>query len=142
MIESFKEIANSLKSDIIEFTQKLIQTPSLTGNEEHIAEIVFHKMKSLGYDDVFIDDCGNVVGILKGEEKDKDIVFSSHLDHGEPEEKSLWEYDPYSGNFDNEFIYGIGSSDCKASIASQIYSGYILKKLGLSENEIEIYFYL
>lgn len=127
-----KELASSLKEEIIEFTQKLIQTPSLSGYEDHIAELIYYQLQKLGYDDVFIDRVGNVIGIMKAQEAyDKNIVFSSHLDHGEPEDRNLWDYEPYSGDVDDEFIYGVGASDAKGAISTQIYSGFILKKLGL-----------
>ncbi|MFN8674244.1 MAG: M20/M25/M40 family metallo-hydrolase [Candidatus Sericytochromatia bacterium] len=131
MIENLKQKANELKENIVDFTQKLIQVQSLSGNEEHIAELIAYQLKNLGYDEVFLDEVGNITGIIKGELENKDIVFSAHLDHSIPVEKNLWEHEPYSGFSDDEFIYGVGASDCKSAISAQIYTGYILKNLGL-----------
>lgn len=127
-----KELADSLKKELVEFAQKLIQTPSLSGHEDHISELIYCQLQKLGYDDVFIDQAGNVIGIMKGNAiTDKNTVFSSHIDHSEPEEINLWDHEPYSGYVDDDFIYGVGASDAKGAIATQIYSGFILKKLGL-----------
>ena len=40
----------------------------------------YHEMNRLGYDDVFIDDWGNVIGIVNGTQKDPVIMYNGHLD--------------------------------------------------------------
>src|SRR5690606_38914921 len=63
-------------------------------------------------------------------EPEFNIMFSSHMDHGEPGDYSLWTQEPYSGNIIDNAIYGIGASDAKGAIASQVYGGVILNKTG------------
>ncbi len=128
MDQTFISEAEFLKNDIVNFTQKLIQTPSLSGNEGHLAELILAELQKLNYDEAFIDEIGNVIGIIYGKESDFNILFSSHMDHNEPGDFSLWTHEPYSGDKDNDSIYGIGASDAKGAIASQIYGGVILKK--------------
>lgn len=119
------------KEDIINFTKKLIQIPSNTGNESHISELISSELKKLDYDKVFVDDIGNIIGIIEGNEKGINILNLSHMDHHIPTDFELWKHDPYSGHIDNNIIYGIGASDCKGAIASQIYAGSLLKKNNL-----------
>lgn len=130
MDQTFKSEADLLKNDIVNFTQKLIQTPSLSGNEGHLAELILAELKKLNYDEAFIDEIGNVIGIIYGKQPDFNVMFSSHMDHSEPGDYSLWKHEPYNGNIIDNAIYGIGASDAKGSIASQIYGGIILKKTG------------
>jgi putative selenium metabolism hydrolase len=115
------------KEDIIDFAKRLIQTPSNTGNESHIAEVIVAELKKLNYDKIFIDDIGNIVGIMEGKENGVNIVNLSHMDHNLPTDFELWKYNPYSGYIENNILYGIGASDCKGSITAQIYAGALLK---------------
>ena len=48
------------------FAQALVRTPSPGFGEEAVACLVESKMRDLGYDKVFRDDYGNVVGIIHG----------------------------------------------------------------------------
>ena len=131
MIDSFKQITSSLKEDIIGFTQKLIQTPSVSGHEGDLANLILAELNKLGYDEAFIDDIGNVVGILKSQESSFNVMYSSHMDNIEPVESGLWKHPPYSATIEDDDIYGVASRDSNAAIASQVYAGVILKKLNL-----------
>ncbi len=130
MDQTFKSEADLLKNEIVNFTQKLIQTPSLSGNEGHLAELILAELERLDYDEAFIDEIGNVIGVIYGTEPEFNVMFSSHMDHSEPGDYSLWQHEPYTGNIIDNAIYGMGASDAKGSIASQIYGGVILKKTG------------
>lgn len=115
------------KENIINFTQRLIQTPSNTGNEGHLAEVIVSELKKLDYDEIFVDDIGNIVGIIYGRQKGINILNLSHMDHQIPTDFELWKYHPYSGHIENDIIYGVGASDCKGAISSQVYAGALLK---------------
>jgi putative selenium metabolism hydrolase len=130
-------------SDMVAFGQKLVQTPSISGTEKDLADLDIAEMEKLGYDEVFRDDHGNVVGIVKGTEDGPTIMFNSHMDHVSPGDVANWEgYDPYGGLIDvckvdnqdkepdeAECIHGRGASDVKCGEAVQIYSGGLLVKL-------------
>ncbi|HID52963.1 MAG TPA: peptidase dimerization protein, partial [Anaerolineae bacterium] len=45
-----------LLTDCVDFTQRLIQTPSMPGEEEQIAELVTAEMRRLGFDEVWLDE--------------------------------------------------------------------------------------
>lgn len=142
MIE-IKEIAKDLYSDLVAFGQKLVQTPSISGTEEALADLNLAEMKKLGYDEVFRDTHGNVIGLVKGTEPGPTIMFNSHMDHVSPGDAANWEgYDPYGGLIDVckvdtqdksmdevECIHGRGASDVKCGEAVQIYAGGLLVKL-------------
>jgi acetylornithine deacetylase/succinyl-diaminopimelate desuccinylase-like protein len=48
------------------FTQALVRRPTLAGEEKAAAELVAAEMQRLGYDQVWIDANGSVVGIIMG----------------------------------------------------------------------------
>jgi putative selenium metabolism hydrolase len=140
---AIKEIADELFGDMVAFSQKLIQTPSISGTEKGLADLDIAEMEKLGYDEVFRDDQGNVVGIVKGTEPGPTIMYNSHMDHVSPGDIANWEgYDPYGGLIDickvdtkdkqpdeAECIHGRGASDVKCGEAVQIYAGGLLVKL-------------
>lgn len=144
IIEKIKELSEEFKPDVIKFAQKLIKTPSISGNEKELSDLLLEEMKKLGYNDYFRDDMGNVVGIVRGTEEGPTIMYNAHMDHVSPGDINNWEgYNPYGGEIDVcevdnqektakeivECIHGRGASDVKAGEAVQIYSGGILVKL-------------
>ncbi len=55
---------------------------------------------------------GNLVARLKGNGDGKPLLISSHVDVV-PAESSQWEYDPFSAEVHNGYIYGRGAVDMK-----------------------------
>ena len=140
------EWAKGLRPEAVNFCQRLIRTPASSGNEKDVADLYLAEMKKIGYDDIFRDDWGNVVGIINGVEPGPTLMYNSHLDQVDPGALSAWEgYDPYGGRLDvvetdnqdrtgserAEVIHGRGASDVKGGGACQIYSGKVL--LGLRQ---------
>jgi len=127
----------------VAFGQKLVQTPSISGTEKALSDLDLTEMQKLGYDEVFRDEQGNVVGLVKGTEPGPTIMYNSHMDHVSPGAVTNWQgYDPYGGQLDvckvdtqdkkpeqAECIHGRGASDVKCGEAVQIYTGGLLVKL-------------
>lgn len=133
-----------MKDEMIAFASRLIATPSISGTEQAVADLYLVEMEKLGYDEVFRDDIGNVIGIVNGSENGPTIMFNSHLDHVSPGELDNWGgYDPYGGLIDlcrvdnadktqtemAQCIHGRGASDVKGGAAVQVYCGAILAKM-------------
>lgn len=116
---------------MVDFCQRLVQTPSISGNEGEVANLVSGEMKRLGYDRVFLDEAGNVIGLIKGRCPGRSVMFNTHLDHVDPGRPELWEFDPYGGEIADGYIHGRGASDVKGAIASQVYGPALIKALGL-----------
>lgn len=121
------------REDCTEFLQELISIPSATTvgeNEEEVAQCIEAEMISLGYDDVIIDEIGNVHGIIEGKrDSEGAVMFNSHIDTvgvGNPEQ---WEHDPYAGEIENGTLYGLGASDMKCAMAAMVYGGGALAAL-------------
>jgi succinyl-diaminopimelate desuccinylase len=130
--DDFKRVADELKDDLVLFTQKLLQTPSMSGNEAAVAQLTIDEMEKLGFDQAFIDGAGNAVGIVRGQQQDAPVyALNSHLDHVDPGEASLWKHAPYSGDISAGCIYGRGASDTKGAFAVQVYCLGVLRRMGL-----------
>lgn len=128
MIDLKNEL-EKIKPDIIEFSQKIIKIKSFTGCEEEAVKLVKNKMLELDYDEIKIDEYGNILGrIGNGKEK---VLYDAHLDVVEAKDEESWKYPPFSGEINNGFLHGRGSVDTKSSVISMIYAGYLIKKLNL-----------
>ena len=119
--------------EILDFLRTLIRTPSLSGQEERVAELVFDKMEELGFDQVTRDQMGNVIGRVSGGKGDP-ILFDGHMDVVEAGERENWRLDPFGGETINGKIYGRGSVDMKGGLASMIY--------GCSAAEVDVDVYV
>lgn len=130
---TIEKFCDTLEDEVIAFTQELIRIKSYTHDEENIVKFIFEKMKSLGYDEVILDDFGNVAGRIGN--GDTTILFDSHCDTVEVNNLEEWKTDPFGGEIIDGKIYGRGSVDMKGAIAASIYAGYAIKKLSLSEGK-------
>ena len=84
----------------------LVSQYSPSGHERGAVEWLVTRMKSLGYDDAFIDEAGNAVGVMgKGP---KQVVLLGHIDTVPGEIRV--EQDGIS-------LYGRGSVDAKGPLA-------------------------
>src|SRR5687768_3294766 len=107
----------------LEFLQKLIQTPSLPGQEGTVAAIVLSEMRELGYDETWIDEAGNVVGKIRGRGEAPAVMFNTHLDHVDAGDPAAWPPygQPFSGAVHDGKVWGRGSSDIKGPLVAQLY---------------------
>lgn len=133
MKEIIEKFSLEIKDEIIKFTQDLVKIKSFTSDEKDIANVVKEKMLQLGYDDVILDGLGNVIGVMG--DGDIKIMYDSHMDTVGVKDIEEWTVDPFGGEIKDGNIYGRGSVDMKAGIASTIYAGYSMKKLGLAKDK-------
>src|SRR5688572_22923396 len=126
--------AESLRDRVVDFTQRLITTLSLPGDEAAVAVLVEDEMRSLGYDEVWRDEAGNVIGRMRptAEGAGKRVMLNTHLDHVDVGDPARWPYPPYEGTVAGDEIWGRGASDLKGALACQVYAGALVKRLGLS----------
>lgn len=138
MYERYREQADRLRAEIVGFAAELIRTPSPSGAEEAVGTLVVDRMRSLGFDEVTVDEVGNVVGVIRGTGAGQDLMFCSHMDTAEPGDLERWEAPPHSGMELDGDLLGLGASDSKGSLASQIYAAHLLRAQGapLSGNVI------
>lgn len=120
----------------IEFTQKLIQIPSVNppGEEKNVAEAIAEKMKQIGLETKIVPvekKRANVIGRIKGAGRDRRpaLLLSGHLDTVPPG-KEDWQHEPFSGKIDGNKIYGRGTADMKSMLASMVMAADALIKAG------------
>jgi putative selenium metabolism hydrolase len=110
----------------------------MSGREADAARLVEAEMIRLGYDEVRIDEVGNVIGLLRGAGIGPRLQFNTHLDHVDPGDERGWPYPPYAGEVHNGAIWGRGACDLKGPMAAQIHALAALKAAGVP-HQADIY---
>lgn len=109
-------------SRAISFAQELIRIPSLPGSEGDHAARVRQELVTLEFDDVSVDEAGNVIGVIRGRAEAPPLMLSCHLDAVDVGDPSRWEHAPFSGDIDGGFLHGRGAMDIKGPLALQTYA--------------------
>lgn len=113
---------NINREDLINFTQHLIQTPSITGEEQSVVELILNEMRSLGFDRAWADANGSAIGIIQGSQPGPTILLDAHCDTVGIAPGSTWAYDPFAAEIADGHIYGRGAADMKGALAAMVYA--------------------
>ena len=100
----------------VELLGALVAVPSVSGAEEAIARMVESAVRGWGLD-VVRDETGVKVAIETGR-PGRSLAFISHLDVVPPGEG--WTRDPFTPTIEGGRLYGRGSGDAKASVATML----------------------
>ncbi len=134
--EELKSYIYSQRDEAIKLLQKLVQQPSVRGNEGKTQAVVVEKCRQLGLEidlwdldedpELRLHDCfhcdrpsasfrgnPNMVALLKGSGGGKSIILNGHIDVVPEGNEADWHVSPYSGLVENDRIYGRGTTDMK-----------------------------
>lgn len=130
-----RALADAGRDEMVAFARRLIQTPSLPGEEGAVAALVEAEMQHLGFDDVWRDAAGNVIGVVRatapaGDAPPRRVMFNTHMDHVDVGDPARWPYPPYDATIADGAIWGRGASDLKGPLACQVHAIAALKRLG------------
>ena len=113
--------------DVLRLTQELIRIPSPSFGETALTDFLAEYMSRLGmHVDIMVvghpfdpeKTTRQPVGRLKGTGGGRSLMFNGHMDPGV--EMSGWTVDPYSGLYEDGWIWGIGAHDDKGGIAAAL----------------------
>ncbi len=121
--------AEEYKPEITRFLRDMIAIPSESCQEASVIQRIKEEMERVGFDKVELDPMGNVLGYI-GHGKHL-LSFDAHIDTVGIGDRGLWQFDPYEGFEDEEYIGGRGASDQEGGMASAVYAGKIIKDLHL-----------
>ncbi|MBC6935280.1 MAG: YgeY family selenium metabolism-linked hydrolase [Chloroflexi bacterium] len=126
------------RADIIAFLRELCAIPSYDSQIRAVGERAEAEMKKLGFDEVWWDKMGNVVGrIGDGPRK---LLYDSHIDTVGIGDPDSWEWDPFQGKVENGIFFARGACDEKGSTPGMIYGLALAKELGLLDGFTGYYF--
>ena len=109
-------------SRLVQFAQNLVRTPGLSGQEAAVAELAAAEMQALGFDRVWTDAYGSVVGVIEGRQPGKTLLFDAHIDTVGISPGVPWQHDPFGAQIDGDAIYGRGTADMKGALAAMVYA--------------------
>ncbi len=127
---NLRALAQAHQADLVNFTRRLVQTPSLPGHEDQLASLIAAEMRQLDFDEVAVDDVGNVVGWIRGTQGPS-LMFNGHMDHVDPGPVAGWPHPPYGGDVVADELWGRGSVDMKGPLAAMIYAAGLAKRYAL-----------
>ena len=125
------ELSAEERQALLDFSRVLVRTPSFPGDEGAVAALIMDEMRRLGFDAVWMDDAGNVVGRI-GPPEGPALMFNSHMDTVEVADPEAWRIDPFGAEIHEGRLYGLGACDMKSGLAATVYAAALLKKRGVS----------
>jgi putative selenium metabolism hydrolase len=132
-----------LDRDALEaFALALVRTPSPSGAEGPVAELVRSELERCGYA-VEVDALGNVIGTLEAG-AGPCVLFDAHMDTVGVTDRSAWSFDP-EGELIGGRLYGRGAMDMKGPLAAVIHGvaaarisrGRVVVSASIAEEMIE-----
>jgi [amino group carrier protein]-lysine/ornithine hydrolase len=103
-IEMGLQVTNEAAEQLL---QDVVATPSLSHQEQDVANLLVEWMNAHGYDRAFVDEAGNAVGIIGS--GSRDVILLGHMD-------------TFPGNppvyRDGRLLYGRGSVDAKGPLCT------------------------
>ena len=115
--------------DLFELTRRLIDIPSVTGEERRVTDFLASYLRDLRYKVELQSVMGDRANVIAHTDAPPRVVFSTHLDTVPPHIMS---------REDEQHIYGRGACDAKGIIAAQIFAAESLRAEG--QNEVGLLF--
>jgi len=105
---------------VIALCQAQIQNQSYSGHEDGVVARMKQAFEKLGFDEVFVDGYGSILGHIKGNRPGKVLLLDGHIDTVPVPDESSWTRKPYGGEIADGKIFGRGSSDMKGAVSAMI----------------------
>ena len=98
----------------ITLLQRMIQTPSISGQEDAVCTMLEEWMTAEG---ITVHRVGNNLWAECGEGPEN-VLLNAHIDTVKP--SASYTRDPFSGECDGKTIYGLGANDCGGSVIAML----------------------
>jgi len=133
------------------FLQKIIQIPSVTGNEAAIQNFLYQYTSDMGMNvesfvpsleklqahpafvksEMSYENRPDVVAVKQGAGGGRSLLFNGHVDVIPEGPAENWEHPCWSGEIEGNKLYGRGASDMKSGVASMTMAMKALQKCGI-----------
>lgn len=103
---------------VIELCQSLVKHQSYSGEEEAVAKEI-QDFAAKYFDEVHVDEVGNVLLKIKGKNEGPTVLFDGHIDTV-PVNSKHWTKKPFYPEIVGDKMYGRGTSDMKGAVSAMI----------------------
>lgn len=108
------------ESELAEVVGALVRERSYSGEEGGAVAAAKKLFEAYGYDEVFIDAYGSVVGILKGRRPGPTVLYDAHIDTVPVPNPAVWTQEAWGGKVVDGKVYGRGTSDMKGALGAAL----------------------
>lgn len=115
--------------DIVRFLRDLIAIPAESGQEGPRCERVAAEYRRLGFDEVFFDGLGSVVGRVG--DGPFGILLDGHVDCVGVGDPAAWRHDPFAGRLEDGEVWGRGAVDELPAVAAMPWGLKLAMERGL-----------
>jgi putative selenium metabolism hydrolase len=108
------------EKELVELCQDLIRLKSYSGEERNVIARMRNFCISSGFDDIHIDEYGNIIAHIKGREPGNKLLFDGHVDTIPVINQAKWSVDPFGAQISGGRIYGRGASAMKGAMGAMM----------------------
>lgn len=131
--EEIKNYVEENREEALRCLTEIIQTPSVTGNEEEVSRIFEKWIEQAGLKAERIYGAPgrpNLIADWNGEEGGKRFLFNGHMDVFPPSLGDDCKYGPWSAKIVDGYMYGRGTGDMKGGDCAALMAVTFLKRMG------------
>lgn len=137
LTQTLNQRVAAAEADMLRFFREIVAIPSIDSDIDLVGRRVGEEMRKLGFDDVYVDQYGSIVGRIGDGEKI--ILYDSHLDTVGIGDPAQWPWDPFEGKVEDGLLFARGALDEKGSTPGMIYGLKIAHDLGLLDGYTAYY---
>ena len=137
VIEELNRRVAESREDLLKFFFDIVAIPSMDSDIEAVGKRIGEEMTRLGFDKVYVDRYGSIVGKIG--DGPKILLYDSHIDTVGIGDPTQWPWDPFKGKIENGDFYARGALDEKGSTPGMIYGLAIAREMGLLDGYTAYY---
>jgi len=123
--------------------QQLIRIPSYLWKESNVAHFIADWFRARGFDSVEVQEVplrdGSVthqtIATLKGDGSGPSLMLCGHIDtsdwQGKPFRQEEWTHDPFGGDIEDGYLWGLGAINMKAGVAAIMIAADAVRRSGM-----------
>lgn len=138
--EKITALAEKYRDYTAENLSRLVKIKSPSKEEKDVMQELKLQMEAADFDEVRLDPLGNVIGRI-GSGKHI-LAFDAHMDTVDVGNRDNWDFDPFSGEVRDGYVWGRGTVDQEGGAASFVTAGRILKEMNFARHrpDVTVYF--
>lgn len=113
---------------VIDLCKKLVAHRSYSGEEKDVADELKAYMQEQGFDEIRIDEYGNIIGKIVGKKPGNRILFDGHIDTVPVGQEANWTHKPFEPEIVDGRLYGRGTTDMKGAVAAFVSAANFFSK--------------